>query len=169
MSCSFTWQAISPGPSFANTSLTTSQTWSTLVLSFSPLKVELVGTLGIRAVFYLLPSLLFLLFDSLIPSLAVSIKTQGENGLPTRASTGRGKKGKGGKTSQWYSIVGLSIFNVCLGVGVQAAIEFLLTEVFNVRSAMQVTTTLPMPWTIAKGVGRGLILREVSTLVQNYT
>lgn len=59
-------------------------------------------------------------------------------------------------------IVGLSLFNVCLGVGVQAGIEFLLTEVLNIRSAMQVTTTLPMPWTIAKGVVRGLLLREAS-------
>lgn len=135
------------------------------MLSFSPLKVELVGTLGIRAVFYLLPSLLFLLFDSLIPSLAVSIKMQGEKGLPTRTSGGRGKKSKG-QRPEWYSIVGLSIFNVCLGVGIQAGIEFLLTEVLNVRSALQVSTKMPMPWTIAKNIGRALALREVRDYLQ---
>jgi len=49
-------------------------TWSTLVLSHSPLKVEVFGTLGIRLVFFLAPSSLFLLFDTVIPSLAVGIK-----------------------------------------------------------------------------------------------
>jgi hypothetical protein len=129
-----------------------------LVLSFSPLKVEIVGTLGVRAVFYLIPSLLFLIIDSVVPSLAVSIKKQGESALPTRSAQGR-RKARG--RTPWYQVVGLSIFNIVLGVGIQASVEFLLTEVFNVRSALQVTTTLPMPWTIAKGVGRGLLLREV--------
>ena len=131
-----------------------------MILSFSPLKVEVVGTLGVRAAFYLAPSIVFLLFDSLIPSLAVNIKTQGASALPTR--TGGVQKGRrGGGQPPWYQVAGISTFNIFLGVGIQAGIEFLLTEVFNVRSAMQVTSTLPMPWTIGKGVARGLLLREV--------
>lgn len=129
-------------------------------MSFSPLKVEVVGTLGIRAVFYLLPSLLFLLFDSLVPSLAVSLKKQGAPALPTRTGGVQGRR-RGSRQHPWYQVAGIGVFNVCLGVGIQAGIEFLLTEVFNVRSAMQVTTALPMPWTIGKGVVRGLLLREV--------
>jgi len=137
------------------------------VLSFSPLKVELVGTLGIRAVFFLVPSLLFLLFDTLIPSLAVNIKRQGENGLAVRTANGAKKGRRGGP--EWYTVIGMSIFNVLLGAAIQGGLEYLLTEVLNARSALQVTTTLPMPWTIAKGVARGLLLREVSCCLSFLT
>lgn len=123
--------------------------------------MELVGTLGIRAIFFLAPSIIFLFFDTLLPSLAVNIKRQEDSALAIRTASGNLKK-KGGRAPEWYTVVGLSTFNVLLGVGIQAGIEFLLTEVLNVRSALQVTTTLPMPWTIAKGVARGLLLREVS-------
>lgn len=140
--------------------LTIEQTWSTLVLSHTPLKVEIFGTLGIRAIFFLAPSLLFLLFDTIIPSLAVSIKRQGGAALPTRSVGVQGTKRGGGKP-QWYTVVGLSTFNVLLGIGIQAGVEFLFTEVFRIRSALKVTTTLPMPWSIAKDVIRGLLLREV--------
>ncbi|RMZ82565.1 hypothetical protein DV738_g1472, partial [Chaetothyriales sp. CBS 135597] len=39
-------------------------TWSTLVLSHPPLRVELIGSLAVRLVFYVIPSLLFLAFDA---------------------------------------------------------------------------------------------------------
>ncbi len=42
----------------------------------------------------------------------------------------------------------------------------LFTEVFHIRSALKVTTTLPMPWSIAKNVLRGLLLREVYCSIQ---
>lgn len=121
------------------------QTWSTLVLSQSPLKVEIFGTLGIRVVFFLVPSLLFLLFDTIIPSLAVNIKRQGASALPTRTGGVQGAK-RGGGRPEWYLVLGLSLFNIILGVGIQAGIEFLFTEGFGIRSALKVTTTLPMPW-----------------------
>ncbi|TKA32192.1 hypothetical protein B0A49_13471, partial [Cryomyces minteri] len=50
--------------------------WTTLVLSHSPLNVEVYGSLAIRAIFYILPSLLFLAFDTAFPSLAVGVKAQ---------------------------------------------------------------------------------------------
>jgi hypothetical protein len=37
----------------------------------------------------------------------------------------------------------------------------LFTHVFKIRSALKITTTLPMPFSIAKDVVRGLVLREV--------
>jgi hypothetical protein len=135
-------------------------TWSTLVLSQSPLKVEVIGTLGIRALLFLLPSLLFLTFDSIVPSLAVGIKTQGAPALPTRTSGVQGSRRSGGRP-QWYQVVSLSIFNVCLGVAVQAGVEVLFIEVLNIRSALKITTTLLMPWSITKDVLRGLLMREV--------
>lgn len=53
------------------------------------------------------------------------------------------------------------MFNILLGVGLQAGVELLFTEVFGIRSALKIATTLPMPWSIFKEVGRGLVMREV--------
>ncbi len=138
-------------------------TWSTLVLSQPPLKVEVVGTLAVRLVFFVVPSALFLLFDTILPSLAVGIKRQGAPALPTRTGGVAGARSGDGRP-QWYQIIALSLFNICLGIAVQAIFEVLFTDVFQIRSALQVTTTLPMPWTIAKEMLRALLLREVSTL-----
>jgi hypothetical protein len=135
-------------------------TWSTLVLSQPPLKVEILGTLAIRILFFLLPSLVFLLFDSVLPSLSVGLKTQGGEALPTRTGvTQRARRGR--KTPQWYQVLGLSLFNICLGLAIQAGVELLFTEVFHIRSALKITTTLPMPWSIAQDVGKALVMREV--------
>ena len=131
-----------------------------MILSHSPLKVEVLGILGIRTIFWLVPSLLFLLFDTIIPSLAVEIKTQGGAALPTR--TGGTKVKRRGRKPEWYTVVGLSLFNICLTTALQAGVELLLTEVMDWPSALRVTTTLPMPWSIAKDILRGLLLREVS-------
>lgn len=116
-----------------------------------------MGTLAIRTLFFILPSLLFLLFDSIIPSVSVSFKTQGESALPTRTSGGSRRGGR----SQWYQVIGLSLFNIVLCIGIQSGVELLFTEVIGIRSALKVTTTLPMPWSILKDVGRTLVLREV--------
>lgn len=130
-----------------------------MVLSFPPLKVEVVGTLGIRLIFFLLPSLLFLLIDSLLPSLIINIKAQGAAALPTRTGGARSRKRSG--TPPWYTVLALSLFNILLSVALQISIELLFTKVLLIRSALQVTTSLPMPWSIAKYVLRSLILREV--------
>jgi len=110
-----------------------------------------------------MPSLLFLLFDTLLPSLAVSFKRQGDAGLVFRTANGVKRRRKRGP--EWYTVIGLSILNVMLGAGLQGGFEFVLTEVLNLRSALQVTTTLPMPWTIAKGVAINFLLREVGLSV----
>jgi hypothetical protein len=123
--------------------------------------VEVVGTLGVRTLFFLAPTLLFLLFDSVIPSLAVGMKRQGAPALPTRTGGVHGaKRGKG--RPQWYAVLGLSLFNIGLSIGLQVVVELLFTEVLGIRSALKITTTLPMPWSIGKDVIRGLLLREVS-------
>jgi len=111
-------------------------------------------------VFFLAPSLLFLIFDTIIPSLAVGIKRQGGSALPTRTGGVQGAK-RGGGRPEWYQVLPLSLFNVILGVAIQAGVELLFTEVFGIRSALKVTTTLPMPWSIAKDIIRSLLLREV--------
>jgi hypothetical protein len=159
--CSSTWY-FSPSLEL-QTRTNTPQTWSTLVLSQPPLRVEVVGTLGVRVLFFLVPSLLFLLFDSIIPSLAVGLKTQGASALPTRTGGVHGaRKGKG--RPQWYRVLGVSLLNITLSIALQVTVELLFTEVLGIRSALKITTTLPMPWSIAKDVVRSLMLREVSPL-----
>ena len=119
-----------------------------------------------RVLFFVAPSLILLLFDTLVPTLAVQMKTQGAAALPTR--TGGLRVSKSRSKPPWYSVIGLSLFNVCLGVAIQAGVELFFTAVLNIRSALKVTTTLPMPWSIAKDVARGLILREVKPLYLYY-
>ena len=143
-------------------------TWSTLVLSQPPLKVEIVGTLAVRVLFFLLPSILFLVFDSALPSLAVGIKRQGAPALPTRTGGVSGAR-RVSSRPQWYQVVALSIFNICLGVAIQAGVELFFTEVLHIRSALKVTTTLPMPWSIAKDIARSLLLREVWFLLSSFS
>ncbi|WEW55815.1 hypothetical protein PRK78_001248 [Emydomyces testavorans] len=128
-------------------------TWTTLVLSHSPLKVEVVGTVAVRLLFYLIPSLVFFLFDVLVPSAAVVLKARGADGLPA------GKKKKSGKREA--KVAAWAVFNLLLGVLVQASVEFCLTKGFGMKSALKVSTRLPLPWGILKDLLRGLLGREV--------
>ena len=129
-------------------------TWSTLVLSNSPLKIELLGTLVIRVAFYILPSIFFLAFDSAVPSVAIKIKEQGEIALAIG-------KGEGGLAGSWWKITTVSCCNILGSVILQTGVDFLFTEVLHIRSAIRITTSLPLPWSIIKGLCGGLLLREV--------
>ncbi|KAJ5553506.1 hypothetical protein N7494_002884 [Penicillium frequentans] len=131
-------------------------TWSTLVLSHSPLRVELVSSAAVRVLFFVLPSVLFFLFDILTPSAAVLVKAQGEAGLPS------GRK-KGNVRTRELKIAAWSLFNVLLGIVLQAAIETLLVQGLAIRSAVKVSMRLPMPWEMGKGLILGLLIREVLT------
>ena len=131
-------------------------TWAILIRSNDPLKVEILGTLGVRLIFYLLPSLAFLLFDSATPNLAVGIKEHGGKALPMGEE-------QGGKKGRWWKITLISTLNVLLGVAIQIATELLFTKVLHIRSALKITTAPPFPWTIAKELFFGLLLREVLT------
>lgn len=131
-------------------------TWSTLVLSNPPLRVEIVGSLAVRILFYVLPSTFFFLFDSLLPSAAVGLKAQGESGLPMRKGIRRRE----------LKILGWSFFNLLCSVIVQSLVEVLFTRILKIRSALKVTTTLPMPWSIFKDLVRGWLAREVRCATQ---
>lgn len=132
-------------------------TWSTLVLSHPPLRVELFGTATIRLLFFTLPSLVFFLFDNLAPSAAVVVKAQGESGLPN-----------GGKRTRIrvkeLKVAGWSLLNICLGVAAQAAIESLVLRELGMRSAIKVSMKLPMPWDMVKDLFYGFLMREVRSL-----
>ena len=129
-------------------------TWSTLILSSSPLKVELLGTLATRVIFYILPSIGFLAFDSALPSLAVNIKEQGEIALAL-------SKEQYIKIGKLWKVAIISCGNVLGSVILQIGVEILFTDVFHIRSAIRITTSLPLPWSIIKGLSSGLLLREV--------
>lgn len=129
-------------------------TWSTLVLSHPPLRVEIVGTLAIRVLFYILPSAFFVLFDALLPSAAENLKALGEPALPLKNASRQ-------KTLRMLRMLGWSLLNILLGVLIQALVELLFTRVLLIRSALRVTTTLPMPFGILKDLARGYLLREV--------
>jgi hypothetical protein len=130
-------------------------TWATLVLSHPPLRVELFGSSAVRLLFQVLPSLIFFLFDVLVPSTAVAIKAQGEAGLPG------GKKRHPIRAKQ-FKVAAWALFNICLSVAAQAAIESLLVRGLGVRSAIKVSMKLPMPWGMAQDMFFGLLCREVS-------
>ncbi|KAL8717416.1 MAG: hypothetical protein Q9225_005330 [Loekoesia sp. 1 TL-2023] len=129
-------------------------TWSTLILSNPPLKVEALGTLGIRVLFYILPALGFLTFDGAASNLAIKIKEHGETALPMGEE-------QGGRKGRWWKVALVSIANVLLGVAIQLAVELVFTKVLHVQSALKISTSLPMPWAIAIDLIRGLFLREI--------
>ncbi|KAI4290290.1 MAG: hypothetical protein L6R35_000425 [Caloplaca aegaea] len=133
-------------------------TWSTLILSNSPLKVEVLGTLGIRVLFYIAPALGFLVFDSTIPNLAAKVKEHGEKALPTGEE-------QGGAKSRWWQVALVSTGNVLLGVAMQMSVELLFTKILHIRSALKISTSLPMPWGIAIDLIRGLFLREILSYI----
>ncbi|KAI4237922.1 MAG: hypothetical protein LQ349_001463 [Xanthoria aureola] len=133
-------------------------TWSTLILSNSPLKVEVLGSLGIRVLFYLLPATAFLAFDGATPTLAAKAKEHGESALPMGEE-------QGGRKGRWWRTALVSTGNVLLGIALQSCVELVFTKLLHFRSALKITTSLPMPWAIAIDLIRGLFLREIFSYV----
>ncbi|MCJ1360440.1 MAG: hypothetical protein MMC33_010445 [Icmadophila ericetorum] len=72
---------------------------------------------------------------------------------------------QGGLKGRWNKIALVSIGNVIMGVILQATIEYILTDVLHMRSALKVTIFFPMPWGIAKDVLLGLLFRDILTYV----
>lgn len=131
-------------------------TWSTLVWSHAPLRVEIFGTAAFRLAFFVIPSVVFFLFDVLTPSAAVVVKEHGEAGLP-----GGRKRFK--LRSKEFKIAGWSLLNLGLALFTQATIEWLFTRVLRVRSAIKVSASLPTPWTLLQDILIGFLFREVSS------
>lgn len=68
-----------------------------------------------------------------------------------------------------WRVAGWSLANVVLAVGIQAAVEFVVTDVFRMRSLLQIKGSkwtlnhLPYPWTMIKHAVMGLLARNVSS------
>lgn len=133
-------------------------TWSTLIFSHSALKVEMIGTIVVRLLCFGVPSTLMYLFDVMAPSVAVIIKSQGEAGLP-------GGKRRRNLKLKHFQIVGWSLLNLFLGLFVQALIEILLVKVLRWRSALKISSRLPMPGSIIKHLLCGIVLRGILSYV----
>jgi len=121
-----------------------------LVASHDPLTIEVGGTLLVRLFCFLLPALGFLAFDCAVPNLANGLKARGEKQLPSRLDR-----------NKLLEVVSVGISNVLLSVALQAGLELLATQVFHLRSILKVTTIVPLPWTIAKDVAKGLVSRGI--------
>jgi hypothetical protein len=106
--------------------------WTTIAATYSPLQLEAFAPLFLRLTLYIFPSLVFLLFDIGVPSLSAELKSQSQLGIAT--------KQKGGSRKMWR-VVGWSVLNVLLAVAIQAAVEFLVTDVFRMRSLCKWTPT----------------------------
>ncbi|KAH6678786.1 sterol desaturase family [Plectosphaerella plurivora] len=126
-------------------------TWTTLVLSHSPLRVEIIGTLVLRVMFWLVPSLVFLLFDGLVPTIAESLKQGGTSALPPTA-----------KGPVILRTLGLALFNLTLSTAIQAGISVLWTYATG-ETMFRASTTLPFPWQVIKHIGLLLLAREILT------
>jgi hypothetical protein len=132
--------------------------WTTIAASYSPLQLELVAPLVLRLSLYIIPSLIFLLFDIGLPSLSVEFKSQGQWGIPNNQKGGaRGVR----------RVIAWSCANVLLTVALQAGIEFLVTDVLQMRSLLLIKGSrwglnhLPNPWTMVKHGIIGLLSRNV--------
>lgn len=132
-------------------------TWTTLVLSHTPLRIRLLGSLAIRIVLYLIPSLFTLLFDAAVPSLADSIKLGGRASLPPRDARTLARQ------------VALVVFNLALVTGVEGASSLGFSYLFK-DNDFKTTSTLPLPWQLAKHIVLLLTAREVLTYyIHRYT
>jgi hypothetical protein len=125
-------------------------TWSTLVLSQSPLRMEIVGTAVLRIAFWLLPSVVFLTFDTLLPSLAENIKYNGAAALPPRDARLLAK------------LTSLALLNLALESTIQAAVSLGLATFLH-APVFRTSTTLPLPWQMIKHIALLYAGREFLT------
>ncbi|OLN88341.1 hypothetical protein CCHL11_00019 [Colletotrichum chlorophyti] len=125
-------------------------TWTTLVLSHGPLKIQLIGALALRLVLWLVPSLLFLLFDTLLPSLSESLKTAGSAALPPAH----------GPTL--VKTLLLALFNLALSAAVEGSVSLAYASVFR-EPLFRSSTTLPLPFQLLKHLAVLIAAREVLT------
>ncbi|KAG5982815.1 hypothetical protein E4U55_001309 [Claviceps digitariae] len=127
-------------------------TWSSLIFTHHPLEIHLSGLLVLRVIFWFIPSLVFLLFDIGVPSLAKGFKHGGRSSLPPRSVRTLGK------------LLALAVMNLFLWMAVEAVLGMAYTLMFK-KHIFKMSTTLPLPWTVTKHCTFILVSRE---LLQYY-
>ncbi|SPO03663.1 related to C-4 methyl sterol oxidase [Cephalotrichum gorgonifer] len=121
-------------------------TWSTLVLTNDASTIHGTALLALRIVIWLAPSLLFLAFDSLVPSLSTSIKFVGAASIPRKP----------------LRLLSLAVSNMLLVTGVESALAY-GTKYATGHTLFRTTTTLPLPWQLFKHIIIMLTARETLT------
>lgn len=121
-------------------------TWSTLVLTHDAPTIHALALLALRVVLWLVPSLVFLAFDTLLPSLAEGIKFAGAASLPRRP----------------LRLLGLSVFNMLLVTATEGALGYGFIYATG-QPLFRTSTTLPLPWQLFKHILILLTAREVLT------
>ncbi|KAF4446807.1 hypothetical protein F53441_9588 [Fusarium austroafricanum] len=124
--------------------------WTALIMSHSALKIRLLGTLAIRVLLYLIPSLLTLLFDTGVPSVAESVKLGGRASLPPR------------DRRLIVRQIGLVLLNMLLLTGLEGA-SYLGFQFVLGQDDFSTTSLWPLPWALAKHIMLMLAVREVLT------
>jgi len=144
-------------------------TWTTLIFSHPPLRVEIIATFMTRFVFFLIPSLIFTLFDGILPSLVGKDASQASSKSSSNTKTlnipvGRGKRKQVRVTnfdgSTFYAI-GMTLGNIFLGLVIQAGLEYVTVDIFRGRRMLQVTSALPLPWEVGTGILKAMAMREI--------
>lgn len=128
MNIIFFWTVRLLGTLFPGAWLTVIQVWSSCVFAHDAWLIHTAALLASRGALWLLPSLIFLAFDALLPSLAASVKFAG----------------KAAHQRQPLKLLGVAVVNMLLVTGVEAALSygcFLWTR----RPLFKTTTTMPYP------------------------
>lgn len=124
-------------------------TWSTLVLTHDATTIHATALVVLRIVLWLIPSLLFLAFDTLFPGLASSIKFAGAASIPRRP----------------LRLLALAVFNMLLVTAVEAGLSYGFH--YGTRKPLfRTSTTLPLPWQLFKHI---LILFAARESLTYYT
>ncbi|CAG9986704.1 unnamed protein product [Clonostachys byssicola] len=124
-------------------------TWSTLVLTHDAAVIHATALFVLRIFLWLIPSLLFLAFDTLFPGLAASIKFAGAASLPRRP----------------LRLLALAVFNMLLLTATEAGLTYAFHYATS-KPLFRTSTTLPLPWQVFKHV---LILFSAREGLTYYT
>lgn len=129
-------------------------TWTTLVFSFHPTRIEILGTIFIRVIFYALPSTLMFLFDMFLPAAASVFKRRGVADLPG------GRKILNLRPRE-FKVAGWSLFNLASSILLQGSFSYLFHQCLGWKTLIQVSVLLPFPGTVIKQLSIALALRGV--------
>lgn len=132
-------------------------TWTTFVFSFSPTRVEILGTVIVRVIFFALPSTVMFLFDMFMPAAASVFKRRGVEGLPGGRKTLNLRRRE-------FKVAGWSLLNLAISIVLQGTLELFFRHTLGRKTMLKVSSILPFPGTWAKHLFLGLALRGVSEI-----
>ncbi|CAI7644284.1 unnamed protein product [Penicillium pancosmium] len=127
-------------------------TWTTFVFSFSPTRVEILGTVIVRVIFFALPSTIMFLFDMFLPAAASVFKRRGVEGLPGGRKTLNLRQRE-------FKVAGWSLLNLATSIVLQGTLELFFHHTLGRKTMLKVSSILPFPGTWAKHLLLGLALR----------